>query len=159
MEKTCGKCHKLLPTSDFYKDARAKDGLYTVCKDCHVQYTNPGARKRVLLTQEEKIAKEKAFRRKYNKRRYESYTKGYLKEYKLRPEEMTKYKARAAARAAIKKGVLQKEPCRVCQEVKVDAHHEDYSKPLEIIWLCRADHKPWHAGWIDKETFTYKNNQ
>lgn len=27
---------------------------------------------------------------------------------------------------------------------EVEAHHDDYSKPLGVRWLCRDDHKAWH---------------
>ena len=35
---------------------------------------------------------------------------------------------------------LKKKKCK-CGKVKVEAHHEDYSKPLEVIWLCRKHHQ------------------
>lgn len=41
---------------------------------------------------------------------------------------------------ALKTGKLKKEPCKVCRSEKVHAHHEDYSKPLEVIWLCPIHH-------------------
>src|SRR5215207_7580125 len=45
---------------------------------------------------------------------------------------------------AITVGKLEKKPCQVCGNPKVDAHHEDYSKPLEVIWLCRKHHREIH---------------
>ena len=40
--------------------------------------------------------------------------------------------------------------CQVegCGEVGV-RHHEDYDKPLEIIWLCPKHHYQWHGGFIN----------
>jgi len=35
-------------------------------------------------------------------------------------------------------------PCTVCGAMKSEAHHEDYSKPLEVTWLCRTCHKAEH---------------
>ncbi len=31
--------------------------------------------------------------------------------------------------------------CSDCGETKVEAHHEDYSKPLDVEWLCKKHHK------------------
>ena len=56
-------------------------------------------------------------------------------------------RAREAALYAIKSGSLQKQPCIVCGEEDVQAHHSDYSQPLEITWLCRKHHRQLH----DKE--------
>ena len=53
-------------------------------------------------------------------------------------------KARAAVASAIKKGLLIKQPCKVCGEERVDGHHEDYDKPLDVIWLCRLHHLEHH---------------
>jgi hypothetical protein len=33
-----------------------------------------------------------------------------------------------------------KEPCVACDSEKSEMHHEDYSKPLEVWWLCRKHH-------------------
>jgi len=44
----------------------------------------------------------------------------------------------------MRNGRLPKQPCKVCGEVKTQAHHEDYSKPLEVVWLCAACHKKRH---------------
>lgn len=47
---------------------------------------------------------------------------------------------------ATKSGVLKKAPCSICGSNKwVDGHHEDYSKPLEVVWLCRKCHAHIHA--------------
>lgn len=36
-------------------------------------------------------------------------------------------------------GRLKSEPC-FCGENKTEAHHSDYSKPLEVTWLCKKHH-------------------
>lgn len=48
------------------------------------------------------------------------------------------------ARKAIKKGLLVRQPCEICGALRVDAHHEDYSKPLQVRWLCRKHHRQRH---------------
>lgn len=54
-------------------------------------------------------------------------------------------KANNAVAAAVKKGELIKIPCEVCGEIKSEAHHEDYEKPLEVRWLCRKHHRQRHS--------------
>ncbi len=38
-------------------------------------------------------------------------------------------------------GTLTQKPCEVCGKMKSQAHHNDYSKPLEVRWLCPKHHK------------------
>lgn len=45
---------------------------------------------------------------------------------------------------ALNTGKLTKLPCEVCGSEKVVAHHEDYSRPLEVTWLCREHHGQRH---------------
>jgi hypothetical protein len=40
---------------------------------------------------------------------------------------------------AVKRGEIKYQPCEVCGE-KAQAHHDDYSKPLEVRFLCRTHH-------------------
>ena len=54
--------------------------------------------------------------------------------------------ARITAWRAIKEGILIKEPCEVCGIKMVDAHHDDYDKPLDVRWLCRKHHKEHHES-------------
>jgi hypothetical protein len=46
--------------------------------------------------------------------------------------------------AAIQSGNLVREPCEVCGN-NAEAHHEDYSKPLDVTWLCKKHHAARHA--------------
>jgi hypothetical protein len=53
---------------------------------------------------------------------------------------------------AIARGVLVPKPCEVCGangtmsdgRREVQAHHDDYNKPLEVRWLCQRHHHEWH---------------
>ena len=49
--------------------------------------------------------------------------------------------ARRAVRVAKRCGKLVPTPYAVCGEVKVEAHHNNYSKPLDVVWLCKKHHE------------------
>jgi hypothetical protein len=49
--------------------------------------------------------------------------------------------ARAAVKNAIKRGELIRRPCRDCGDPNTEAHHPDYSKPFEVVWLCKPHHR------------------
>ena len=57
-----------------------------------------------------------------------------------------KKRAWLIAHHAIKTNRLVRGPCEFCGTKRdVLAHHDDYSKPLEVRWMCRADHTRYHA--------------
>ena len=55
-------------------------------------------------------------------------------------------RARSKVHSAIKSGALKKKPCEICGETKVFAHHNDYSKPLDVHWFCRKHHRELHGN-------------
>ena len=57
-----------------------------------------------------------------------------------------KYRAQTAVGNALRDGKLVKRPCEICGDPKVHGHHDDYSKPLEVRWLCWVHHKTIHAA-------------
>ena len=54
--------------------------------------------------------------------------------------------AREAVHYALKTGAMTRQPCEVGHDCDglVEAHHEDYSRPLEVQWLCRRHHQAIH---------------
>jgi len=64
--------------------------------------------------------------------------------YNQRPDRKTKARARLRAREAVKLGKIIKIACVVCGNEKSEMHHDDYSKPFDVIWLCRYHHKEHH---------------
>lgn len=59
--------------------------------------------------------------------------------------------ARRQAINARKRGDLIKKPCEICGEIKSFAHHEDYTKPLEVVWLCRKHHDLLHKDLLNEQ--------
>jgi hypothetical protein len=52
--------------------------------------------------------------------------------------------ANIAVGNAVRDGKLHKQPCWVCGLSAV-AHHPDYDRPLDVVWLCQPHHKQAHA--------------
>lgn len=55
-----------------------------------------------------------------------------------------RHAARRAVDSAIASGRLQSQPCERCNASKTQAHHDDYSEPLKVRWLCRPCHDAVH---------------
>ena len=55
-------------------------------------------------------------------------------------------RAHTATTRAIKSGKLVPKPCERCGATdRIEAHHPDYSKPLEVKWLCFPCHRALHV--------------
>lgn len=68
----------------------------------------------------------------------------YQREYYKTKRDPIKAKARRDVNNALKLGKLAKQQCEICGDT-AEAHHEDYSKPLDVRWLCRMHHRAHHA--------------
>ena len=66
--------------------------------------------------------------------------KEYRRELDIKRRE--KHPEKYYARAQTQK--LEKQPCQECNTFPVHAHHEDYSKPLDVLWLCPEHHNKRH---------------
>lgn len=51
-----------------------------------------------------------------------------------------------AFRKALKEGRVTRKACEVCGNPKTDGHHDDYSRPLDVRWLCRTHHRQHHRA-------------
>lgn len=49
--------------------------------------------------------------------------------------------ARSYLHIYVKRGMVKKRPCLICRDVNVEAHHEDYTRPLHVVWLCKSHHQ------------------
>ena len=60
----------------------------------------------------------------------------------------------AITKKAKAKGILHGQPCARCAAtIGVQAHHDDYTRPLKIVWLCAPCH---HA--VEQELMPQKMN-
>ena len=86
--------------------------------------------------------KLRAYNREYNKQWRKD--NGYHNEINSKDRYPEKEHARRMLRYAVKSGDVVKLVCQQCQSVKSQAHHLDYSKPLDVIWLCALCHRKLH---------------
>ncbi len=144
MIKECGKCGEPKELKDFYINRAMEDGLTRWCKDCVKKY--------MLLRKQEKALKMptdwkkktndmKAYQKAYRKKNAKKLT--ILKEKWLK-ENPERKKAYEIYKYALRKGTLIRKPCIICGAEPEYGHHTDYSKPLEVEWLCREHHYRAH---------------
>jgi len=132
--KTCFKCGRTLPLDAFYKHPKMKDGCLNKCRDCtkadvrNYRLNNPGK----LKDYEEK--------RNHRPARIVQMREHLQRHRAAFPE---KNRARQAVSREVKAGRMCKLPCQFpgCGSLNVEAHHPDYSKPLEVIWYCHRHHR------------------
>ena len=62
------------------------------------------------------------------------------------PKNKLKNKSRYTLNNALKRGeILKPSMCEKCgHEGYIEGHHTDYSKPLDVMWLCKACHENEH---------------
>lgn len=54
--------------------------------------------------------------------------------------------------------LIRPEACSLCLKAcKPDAHHEDWAKKLDVVWLCRRCHRVIHPG-MDQNAIQRKQN-
>ena len=127
--KLCSSCYVKKTANNFYRSAINRDGLCGQCKTCHSKKVNASKKNKRLLSYKQ-VAPHKKF---------------WLQTNKL------KRKAHQDVSYAIQKGKLVRQPCEQCGVTEhVVAHHEDYNKPLDVVWLCKHHHKERHLE-IDRE--------
>lgn len=61
------------------------------------------------------------------------------------------YKAHIAVQTAIRNGTLKRKPCQECGSNRSHAHHDDYKRKLDVIWLCHTCHMIRHAMIAEDE--------
>ena len=134
--KTCFKCGAEKPLTGFYRHSAMGDGYLGKCKECTKTDVSENYRKnRDYYAEYER----NRFKRPERKCAALEYQRTRRKRHPLQ------YHAHYAVGNAIRDGRLIRQPCQVCGEEKSQAHHHDYSKPLDVHWLCRKHHLEEHG--------------
>lgn len=135
-EKICFKCGEAKLVTEFYKHPQMGDGRLNKCKACTKKDVSKNYRE------------NREYYAEYEQQRYQDpgrrqRTIEYQK--KTRGRNPEKYQAKTAVGNAVRDGRLSKKPCELCGEQETEAHHPDYSKPLEVQWVCRSCHLMLHG--------------
>lgn len=69
-----------------------------------------------------------------------SHITSYESTKKWRLNNPVQFSANRKVYEAKRSGKLIQSPCEICGDVKSEAHHEDYTKPLDVMWLCKTHH-------------------
>jgi hypothetical protein len=132
MTKLCNICSCGLDAGNTYA------GVQSRCVPCHktrmkeIRLTNPAVQER-----------ERARAKLPHRRALAAKTR-----VRWREEHPEAYRAQTAVGNAIRDGKLRKQPCTICgSNDHVHAHHSDYSKPLDVKWLCARCHHRMHAAF------------
>jgi hypothetical protein len=137
----CKGCQSNLPESCFYASNRTK------CKECikkaatknrleKIEYYRSYDRMRG--SQPHRVAARSEYRE-TDAYRY-SHAKANEKYKSLRPKMAT---ARNAVSNALRDMKITRQPCFMCGQ-DAEAHHADYDRPLDVVWLCDSHHKETH---------------
>lgn len=148
MSKVCFKCGECKELDAFYKHPMMADGHLNKCANC----TRADVR-------QNRAARIEYYRAYDQIRARDPKARAQRREYakthpRPRPEpDSQKKAARVALGNAVRDGKIKRPPeCQVCAvPCEPHGHHEDYSRPLEVIWVCTACHAFIHAYWRAQE--------
>ena len=138
--KKCRECGFEKELSDFYKHKKMKDGHLNICKDC--------TKKRVGSHRLQNLDRIRNYDRERGKLPHRK-KQNTERTRRIRREKPGYYSAHQAIANAIKSGRIKKpQKCAWCgrEHSQIEGHHEDYRKPLDVIWLCSPCHKIYHLG-------------
>lgn len=72
----------------------------------------------------------------------------FRSENRMTPEQKRKANCRSYLTTYIRRGCVTRGPCAICGRLDtVEGHHEDYARPLWVVWLCRGHHLQVTKGW------------
>jgi len=148
--KTCFKCKTEKPLAEFYKHKQMADGHLNKCKSCARSDTTRNRTERINYYRDYDKHRAMQPHRVAQRLQYQQTESGKLATSRARTKWLEKNpKKRAASTAvgnAVRDGRLEKpEICEECGSGgRTHGHHDDYSKPLEVRWLCPKCHYGWH---------------
>ena len=136
-EQTCQICNKVLSLEFFHKDSSRRSGHSRKCKSCMRE-------------------KSAAYRKTKNWAAYQRERLGDdVKRSNIRAQQVAWRqrnplidRAYATLHFALKRGaIFRPQQCSDCKkDCKPEAHHDDYTKPLDVAWLCKLCHEARHHG-------------
>jgi hypothetical protein len=130
--KPCWRCGLVRHVDEFSSFSGSADGLSVACRDCESE--------KYMANRDSILSKRRAHYIK-NSERIRSRVKSYILD---NPEKRS---AHTAIERAVKFGRMERPRlCSSCGDPCTPvAHHEDYSRPLDVEWLCVKCHTRLHA--------------
>jgi hypothetical protein len=144
--KKCFKCKEEKLLSGFYAHPSMSDGHVNKCIKC--------TKKDVMLHRSKNLEKVRAYDRERGKLPHRK--KGCSdRNTRTRKQDPVPSRARLRASRAVRSGKIKRpELCSVCQaKGRLEGHHDDYLKPLQVIWLCVICHRQLHLGKSERADF------
>ena len=133
--KICSRCHQQKEERDFQIRRASRDGLTAACRACLAEYDKEraGLPHRVSARREYQSSER-------GRERCNAAKKRFIQ------SNPWKRKAHIIVGNFLRDGKLIRPPqCECCgSECKPQAHHCDYSKPTDVMWLCKSCHVEWH---------------
>lgn len=145
--KVCFKCRKAKPLDEFYRHPMMCDGRLGKCKECAKQDVRKNRLEKLAFYRQYDSLRASMPHRVSARAEYRQTEAGKAavkrahEKWKL--EHPDRRKAQHAVGNAIRNGRISRQPCHVCG-AKAEAHHPDYSAPLDVVWLCTAHHREAH---------------
>ena len=147
----CSVCRSEKPLTEFHGREGKPTGKSYACKACTNEKTAAAYRKNINAS--------RARRREY----FAKDPRGTARLIENRKRNPAKNAAQTRVYNAVKRGdLVRPSVCSRCPEThRIEGHHDDYGKPLEVMWLCtachRARHKELRELGIDPEASTRPN--
>ena len=140
--KECFKCKTVKPLEEFYKHDMMADGYVNKCKECNKKDVTDNRNKNIDRIREYDRARSK------NPQRIKAAQEVNSA---WRKADKRRTKCHNAVTRAVRSGLLERQPCVRCGAEKSLAHHEDYDKPLDVMWLCQPCHKQRHKELLNEK--------
>ena len=140
-KKACIVCHVIKDAEEYYAHPQMADGHLGICKECHK--TRMNKRREDKLEEIHEYDRQRGLLPARKARVRANYGRWPRDHKAERARYLDKYAARVKFTVAIRAGKIPGPPlaCQRCfLEKPLEGHHEDYSKPLEVIWLCTFCH-------------------
>jgi hypothetical protein len=148
--KICKVCKTIKPIVDFYKHKQMLGGRLNICKKCHNLNAKINRLKNLERHREYDRKRRTSKKRILQKKSYYQSEKGKTLAAKFRKlyrkNNPDKTKAHWTVSNAIRSGKITKKPCHACGKRQAHAHHDDYSRPLDVVWLCPKHHFERHKS-------------
>ena len=158
LSKTCFKCGEHLPLDAFYKHSGMADGHLNKCKQCTKKDTIENRQANLDYYQAYDRGRGNLPHRVQQNKRYQSTEAGREKSNLSKKKWCERNKEKRGATQAVNNAVrdgrlLKPDSCQHCGKTgcKIEGHHEDYSKPLDVVWLCTQCHSKLHKEKRDVE--------